>query len=128
PARPPRLLRRRSAPGGHVRAGLVAAAHPRRRARAEHVRELPPRVAARLIRARNRVELPHQLAGRRVVRADEAFLVLAIRRAGVEALNDFALRDDRSAARAELALRTIADRRFPHLLSGPRIEREQVRS
>src|SRR5262249_46323556 len=96
-------------------------------ARAEDGRQFTPRIAAGLARASDGLKLPDQLAVVRVVGADEALFVFAIRLTATDALNDFAVVDDGSARGAVVALRTVAHGGLPELFAVASIKRHQVR-
>src|SRR5690606_27010718 len=90
-------LRLRRAPVRDAELRIVAARDPRLAARAIQVRQIAPRVAARLAAARDRLEFPELLAGRRIVAADEA-LALFVRLAAAHAFDDDAVGRERPAA------------------------------
>ncbi len=119
-------LRLRRSPVSQIQIGIVAAGDPRLAARPEQVRELAPGVSAGFPLLSDRVEPPQLLARRRIVRADEA-LLFPVGLTSAKSLNHLALRHDRAAARAVVALRPIADRGLPHGLAGLRVERDQPR-
>ena len=89
-----------------------------------HVGGLAHRLVLEAFRriARHGVEAPRPLAGVRVERVDEAAHRI-LRSAAAD--DDLALRDPRRHRQRVLILR-IRDARFPHRLSGQRVERDQA--
>jgi hypothetical protein len=69
----------RHAPVRQVQLGIVAAGDPGFRADAQHVGQIAPGVAARLVRARDGVESPQQFSGGGIECADEAALIFFLR-------------------------------------------------
>ncbi len=114
------------APVSQVQVGIVAAGDPAFRARAKHIREPAPGVAARLALHRNGVEAPDLFAGGRIVSADEAFL-LAIRSATSQTLDQLAVHGKRSAGGGVRALGAVADGGIPDDLTVAGVEGHQVR-
>ena len=116
----------RDAPVGEIQIGIVAAGDPRLAALAEGVGQLAPRVAAGLAGVRDRVELPGELAGVRVVGADEAAVGTVARRSPAAPGSPCrARRSDRSCSRSPWR-----DRRSPSPRSCcavARVERDEPR-
>ena len=109
----------------HVQLGVVARHHPRADVRALLERHVAPGLVARLAGGRNEPRPPQLLAGRRVVRGDDAAVRPAARVAAPARVH-LAAGDDRPRGLVGRVHPVVEDLGVPDHLAGLRVQREDV--